>query len=191
MRNYGSQKYENLMEYEEMINHSIPLVQKEYEERRAKLSQEQQKIVDKAIAQRYIILYDKTPKVADDLKRVCKKWCETNKTPMVFIGPFTKRTNKTDTHISFDPAWATPYEVHKSIYTPDLPDFKSKEQDEIFYLVMLLVVEGNWSTGHLHLNYVSVDNAEEVARQILAMYDRAYQKNLEDLKSQFPQLALV
>lgn len=188
MKNYGSQTYEDLIRYEEMINRSIPLVQKEYEKESFKLSQEQQKNVDKATDQRYIVLYDKSPKAAYALRHVCKKWSEANKTPIVFIGPYTRNTNKTSTHIEFNPMWATPYEVHPSIYIPDLPDFHNKSEDETFYIMMLLAHEYTWSRGTLHLDCVPVHNAEEIARQLLGIYDRAYQRNLQ---SQFPQFAQI
>lgn len=178
---FGSQTIERILKYEENAEEDALIAKTYYERERAKLSPEQQELIDQAIEQRYILLYDHAPKIAEALERVCVMGCAANKTPMVMIGPIRRNTKRSKTHIRFYLEWASLFQIstNSSIYIPDLCDYKLKWQDEIFHLIMLLAVEYTWSPGHIHLKCVPVDHAEEVARQILAMYDRACQKHKE------------
>jgi hypothetical protein len=67
---------------------------------------------------------------------------------------------------------------HLNYYAPQL-----NRDDETYCLMMLLCNEWSWSQGHVHLRYVNIERADEVARQLLAYYDRCYRKDQEQIQA--------
>jgi hypothetical protein len=145
-----------------------------YKKQRAKLSQEYQKILDRAIAQRYLVLPPQKTMAVRKLGWTYENWCRANTQPHLVVYP-ADRYKSTCVQIYLDLDSMNPH-GYQNLRKPDLD-----MNDETFCLMMLLCLEANYSPGHVHLKYVFDSKADEVARQLLAFYDRCYQKHVEHL----------
>lgn len=150
---------------------------KRFEEKKRDLPLRDQLILDQAIACRYLVLPTKTGRTKrdDQLRWVYEDWCRANGQPTLIIG---HAYNRVRVRVVLDLDGMKPLFGEWNIYRPDLD-----ENDETFRLMMLLCNECSYSEGHVRLEAVLRDHAEEVAQQLLAFYDRMYQKRLREIMS--------
>jgi hypothetical protein len=132
-----------------------------YEREKERMSAKNREIVEIAASRRYLVL-PKSKIAAQTVKPVYIHYCYAHGYPELIIGPAYNKHN-----------------VHIELYLDPLyMDYRLNLKDETFCLMMLLCHEWSTSNGHIHFKVVSNDNAEEVARQLLAFCERSAAKYL-------------
>lgn len=128
-----------------------------YEHHKSSLSAKDREILEKAISQCYLVLPQS--KTADEVKYTYEKWCNANKQPTIVINP---NRGKHHVHIRmYENTTFGGFELRLNL------------KDETFQLMMLLCREYTYSEGHVHIDSVPKENAEIVARELLAFHDRS------------------
>jgi hypothetical protein len=153
---------------EEAIQDIRAIAQRSYEQRREKLAARFREQLDKAAQQRYLILPRSQAQYVQDVEVAYYDWCRANLQPLLIIKhTANEHTCKIEFYLS---ETVTPHGIW-NIWCPDLDD-----QDERFHLLMLLCNEWSLTEGHVDLHQVPTRNVDEVARELLAFYDRMYEQ---------------
>lgn len=144
-------------------------LQQEYEAYRLQLSKNQYPLLDRAITQRYLDLRELSSRRASTIRHVYETYCTAYQVPLLLITR-GQRAHLARVVLNLEP---TEYEYGRL----DM-------NDETFRLIMLLAHDYILSEGYICFRCVNVDNVEEVARQLLAFYDRScgQQKRQEAMK---------
>ena len=149
---------------EEALRDIQAMEQESYEERREKLAARYREQLDEATQRRYLFLPHSHAQYVQDMEVAYYHWCRANLQPLLIV----KHTaNEHICKIEFSLSETVTPHGTWNIWCPDLDD-----QDERFHLMMLLCHEWSFSEGHVDLHQVPTSRVEEVARELLAFYDR-------------------
>ena len=143
-----------------------------YHAQRAKLSDEYQRLLDHGIEQGYLSLPG-TGKRATVLRWAYESWCMAQAKPLIQILPLS---NKHLVRVKLSLETMKPYGA-MNVHCPDL-DLDDKD----FHRMMLLCHEYSFTNGHVTLRQVSKEKADEVARELLAFYERSYQSYMQTIE---------
>lgn len=144
------------------------LEQRRYEINKAKLDEDHLSALERAIASRYLNIHGISTKSAMILRWAYEGYCGANAVPFVVIEPGWRK------HLAKVRLDLDSMQPHGSwnLYCPKLD-----LEEDTFQFFTLLVHEYSMSEGHVSFRHVSTEKAEEVARQLLAFFDRQYEKH--------------